>query len=122
MKYLPLYFLTLVLGICCIIGCRKDNNEQTLQELKAKNAALALDSTGHPRDTTRHDTIPHPGDTTRPHWPDSPHHPVDTPRWPVDSPRHPIDTPRWPVDTPRHPVDTPRYPGSDTLRGSTRRF
>jgi|GEM_PF-6948172 len=123
MRYLPLSFLVLVLGIICIIGCRKDNNVQTLQEIKAKSAALGLDSTGHPRDTTHRDSIPHPGDTTKPHWPvDTPRHPRDTPRWPVDSPRYPIDTPHWPVDSPRHPVDTPRYPGSDTLRGSVRRF
>ncbi len=88
MKYLPLYFLAVILGICCMIGCSKDMSQVAREELTAEKAAkLAADSVDHPGDTTRHDSIPHPGDTTKPHWP------VDSPRIPVDSPRHPIDTP-----------------------------
>ncbi|MBC9911568.1 hypothetical protein [Chitinophaga varians] len=88
MRYLPLYFLAVLLGICCVIGCKKDMTEVARQELAAEKAAkLGLDSAGHPIDTTRHDSIPHPGDTTKPHWP------VDSPKIPVDSPRHPVDTP-----------------------------
>ncbi|QJB35076.1 hypothetical protein HF324_28615 [Chitinophaga oryzae] len=94
MRYLPLCFLAVVLGICCMIGCSKDMSQVTREELAAQKAAkLASDSVGLPGDTTRHDSIPHPGDTTRPHWPvDSPKIPVDSPRVPVDSPRHPVDT------------------------------
>ncbi|WP_343744333.1 hypothetical protein [Chitinophaga sp.] len=100
MKYLPLIFLAVMLGICCVIGCRKDMTEVARQELAAEKAAklaAGLDSAGNPKDTSRHDSIPHPGDTTKPHWP------VDSPKIPVDSPRHPVDSPRHPVDTPWHP-------------------
>lgn len=102
MRYLPLYFLALVLGICCMIGCRKDMSEVAREELAAQKAA-GVDSVGNPRDTTHHDSIPHPGDTTKPHWP-------------VDTPRHPVDTPIHPVDSPRHPIDTPWHPRPDSSR------
>lgn len=115
MRYLPIYFLTLLLGICCAIGCRKDMTEVVRQqEAAAKAAKLAgLDSTGHPGDTSHHpgDTTHHPGDTTH-HPGDTTHHPGDTtrPHWP------PIDSPRVPRDSPRHPIDTPWHPHPDSTR------
>ncbi|WP_212001839.1 hypothetical protein [Chitinophaga sp. HK235] len=107
MRYLPIYFLAVLLGICCVIGCKKDMSEVTLQEMAAQKAKLSADSTGHHHDSTRLDSIHHPGDTIK--------HP-DTPWHPIDTPRHPIDTPRHPVDSPRHPIDTSWHPRPDSSR------
>ncbi|WP_143306034.1 hypothetical protein [Chitinophaga vietnamensis] len=96
MKFVPIYLLMAVLGVCFVFGCRKDMaNAPTLQPLSGK--AAAKDSTGHPRDSIRHDTIPH---DSIPHGSIPRHDSI--PHWPGDSiPRH--DTvPHWPGDSTGH--------------------
>ncbi|MFB6455405.1 hypothetical protein ACE38W_09060 [Chitinophaga sp. Hz27] len=125
MRYLPLYFLGVVLAVCSVVGCRKDAAlNSDLQQLSAK--AALVDSTGHPKDTLGHDTIPghHPGDTTHPHPGDTVRpHPGDTVIvWPPrDTVRPPKDTVIvWPPrDTVRPPKDTIRPP-KDTTRNRGR--
>ncbi|NIG52980.1 hypothetical protein [Chitinophaga sp. Cy-1792] len=110
MRYLPLYFLGVVLAFCSIVGCSKEASLDSKQSLYSAKTAL-LDSAGHPVDTSHHypgDSTHHPGDTII-------HHPGDTTiHYPGDTVIiHPGDT------IPGGGVccrDTTYYPPKDTVR------